>query len=210
MVRAARHRLATFGGTEIQYSLVTEVPGLPDRSRLRQGVVKAEKPQIITAQILQDRFRGFGADAAQFSEWLASKYGEAIRGLEYQFKNEPHTTRIELTTPDQLVKEISKEFDQQDDLRQALLRGSDKYWELSVMKFIFEETITSFKTNLTELQERGFFDGTNRNQERQHREIRHLINRAKQDNSLVSELGKKLKSYGMFDQYQDEFFQLIH
>src|SRR5690242_15813518 len=49
VVRPPRHKLSTFGSSQITYKLVTDVPGLPDRARLRTGLVTAERPGIITA-----------------------------------------------------------------------------------------------------------------------------------------------------------------
>ncbi|MCB4757078.1 MAG: hypothetical protein LHV69_08660 [Elusimicrobia bacterium] len=208
VVRPPKHRLSTFGVSQIHYHLVTDVPGLPDRSRLRIGQVTAERPQIITSKNLKERFEGFGAAAVDYAEWLATQYGEALRGLEYQFRNTPESSQIELTPPPILLRELTKEFDRGGGFRSALIRGTDKHWELSVMKFIIEETMTSFTSNIKELHERGFFD-EGRDVKRQHAEIQLLIKKARADSSLIPALGKKLKESGFFDQYQDEFFQLI-
>jgi len=119
------------------------------------------------------------------------------------------SSRIELTSPDRLTSELAKEFDQSGNYNNVILRGSEKHWELSVMKFIVEETMASFSSNIQELEDRGFFDRRGRETQRRHREIRHLLERAKTDKTLIPELGKKLKEYDLFEQYQDSFFQLM-
>lgn len=211
VVRPPKHRLATFGTSHIQYNLITDVPGLPDRSRLRTGRVTAEKPSIITPQHLKELFQGFSSEASAYSDSLIKHYGEALRGLEYQFRNEPISSRIELSPPDQILKNMIQEHDRGDYFHQVLIQGTDQLWELSIMKFIVEETMASFATNLQELNERGFFEeGDDRLNKTRHREIRHLILQAQTNRSLVPVLGMKLKEYGLFEQYQDAFFKLVN
>ncbi len=123
VVRPPKHRLSTFGASQINYQLVTDVPGLPDRSRLRLGLVTAEKPALITPQTLTEQFQGFSDEARRYSDWLASRYGDALKGLEYQFRNEPTSARVELIAPDQLVRELIEEFDRSDTHHHALILG---------------------------------------------------------------------------------------
>lgn len=210
VVKSPKHRLATFGTSQINYTLVTNVQGMPDRTRLRMGHVTAEKPLIITPHMLQEKFHGFGDESREFADWLTSQYGEALRGLEYQFRNEPLSTRIELGNPNSVLKEMVKDFDPTKNPRSALIRGSDNHWPLSIMKFIVEETLTSFASNVRELHERGFFEGDKRLLDQQHREIRYLFGKAHDDKSLLPVLGQKLKEYGLFEYYQDEFFRLVN
>ncbi|MCG3203358.1 MAG: hypothetical protein KCHDKBKB_00014 [Elusimicrobia bacterium] len=209
VIRSPKHRLATFGASRIQYQLVTDIPGLKDRSRLREGIVTAHKPAIITQQSLKDQFKGFGDDVNEYFDTLISQYGKALRGLEYQFTNQIESTRIELVPPERLLDNLSKEFDRGEAYNSALIYGSDRIWELSIMKFIIEETMASFKANLQELEDRGFFESQERGIRQKRREIDHLFKVAQKDRSAISVLGSKLKEYGLFDRYQDAFFQLI-
>lgn len=209
VVRPPKHRLATFGNSSIQYRLVTDVSGFPDRSRLRVGEVSAEKPAILTAQAFRERFSGFGPESLEYVKWLTTQYGDALRGLEYNFRNGAVSNNVELMTPDALTQRLVKEMDNSDSSRQALIRGSDKLWELAIMKFIVEETLASFSVNIQELQDRGFFDNEPRTRSRREREIQMLFDRAKNDAAAVSLLGQKLKEYNLFDKYQDAFFSLV-
>jgi hypothetical protein len=140
---------------------------------------------------------------------MISHYGEALRGLEYQFHNEPLATRVELATPDQISKDLSQQFEMEGTYRKALIRGTEKHWPLSIMKFIVEETMASFAHNVQELNDRGFFDGEKRVEQNQRREITHLFTAAQNDKRAVALLGKKLKEYGLFEEYQDAFFRLV-
>jgi hypothetical protein len=208
VVKAPKRRLSTFGTSQIDYTLVTDVPGLPDRAKLRTGHVTAEKPMIITPESLKERFTGFGDNAKELADRMVGHYGEVLRGLEYQFHNEPGETRIELAKPERVIASLVRDHDR-DGYHQAVIRGTEKYWQLSIMKFIIEETLASFSANVQELSERGFFEGEKRVQDNQQREIRFLFKNAARDKSALAQLGKKLKEYGLFEQYQDEFFKLL-
>jgi len=210
VVRAPKRRLATFGTSRIDYQVITDVAGLPDRSRIRAGVVVAERPKLITPDSLREQFSGFGPDSGKYADTLASHYGEALHGLEYNFRNETVDTRIELSPPDRFVPEFVRRHDSDGVDNAAVLTGSDKLWELSVMKFIVEETLASFVSNVRELKEHGFFDTDDEKLERKHAEVRQLLRRATRDRALVPSLAQKLKHYGLFDQYQDEFFRLVN
>src|SRR5262249_11389023 len=109
VVRSPKRRLATFGTSRIRYKLITDVPGLSDRSRLRTGVVTPDKAAIISPQSLAERFSGFGDQSQAVEELLAKHYGQALRGLEYQFRNETVATRVELSSPDSFTTLLVKE-----------------------------------------------------------------------------------------------------
>ena len=210
VVRAPKHRLATFGASRIDYQIVTDVAGLPDRSRLRTGLVIAERPSIITAEALREQFQGFSSDARKYVDALVTQYGEALRGLEYQFKNEPVSSRVELKPPDQFVLDLARDFDRSGGYNQAVIRGSDRLWELSLMKFIVEETLSSFASNVRELQDRGFFNAEEKETKRRQSEIENLFRAAQLDRKAVPVLAAKLKQYGLFEAYQDRFFKLVN
>ena len=209
VIRPPKHRLSTFGSTQIEYCLITDVKGYPDRSRLRIGHVISERPAILTPDALRKQFQGFGKDGEKYAEWVISQYGNALRGLEYQFRNDFESSRIDLISPEKLTLKLAKDFDAKGEYHSAILRSTDKYWELSIMKFIIEETLASFSSNFQELQDRGFFEGDERLIERRHREVQTLLRRAKNDAAIIPALGKTLRAYGLFEQYQDDFFKLV-
>lgn len=210
VVRAPKRRLATFGTSRIDYQLITDVPGLADRARVRSGVVIAERPKLITPESLREQFSGFGPESRKYADALTTHYGDALRGLEYRFRNEPLAAHVELSPPTRFVDELVRRFDADGVDNAAVLTGTDKLWELSVMKFIVEETLASFVSNVKELDEHGFFETGDDRAERRHAEVRQMLRGARSNRSLVPALAAKLKRYGLFDQYQDEFFRLVN
>jgi hypothetical protein len=207
VVRAPKRRLATFGTSRIDYQVVTEVPGLPDRSRLRTGLVTAEKPQIIVPS--REQFEGFGPESARYADALVGHYGEALRGLEYQFRNEVQSSHVELRAPDEFLRELASRHDTEG-FHSAVISGTDKLWELALMKFIVEETLASFRSNVKELEEHGFFETKDDVLQGRHREIQGLFRRAGTARTLIPVIAAKLKEYDLFDAYQDQFFRLVN
>src|SRR5581483_2735672 len=103
VVVGPKRRLSTFGATRIRYHLVSPIDELGDRTRLRQGLVVSEKPQILTADSLRERFEGFGEDAPEFARFLSHEYRDLLRALEYKFRNQDLVSRVLRDDP----KEVS-------------------------------------------------------------------------------------------------------
>lgn len=208
VLRFPRHRLATFGQSEIEYHLVTSVSSDPAQSNLRTGLVVAMRPKIVTPESLVQRFQGFGDGADEFAKWLAESKGESFRALEYQFSNQPREKLAHHVDARALAETIGRDLDQRNPPRTALIASPEAGWRLALMKFILEETFRSFRDNMRELDERGLFDPSQISMTRQKREIESLFQAARQNRAELATLSRKLKEYGMFEEYQDRFFQL--
>lgn len=208
VLRFPRHRLATFGRTEIQYQLVTSVSTEPLLANLRSGKVIAERPQILTPDMFSQRFQGFGDDSSSFERFLKENFSDSFRGLEYSFRNELSATEPHRTDPRELAKNIRRDLDARDVARAAVIMGPESGWSFSLMKFILEETSQSFSVNLRELDERGLFN-PERGEERQRREVETLFRKAESDPSLIKPLAALLNRTELFDEFQDRFFALV-
>jgi hypothetical protein len=209
ILQSPKHRLSTFGNTRIRYFFISEVTGMDERSRLREGIVLAERPKIITPDSMRDRFEGFGKGAEEFGEWLGRQYGFSIRGLEYQFKNQESTVHVEHSPVRELAERIKKDLAGRDLGQSALIEGPDDAWQISLMKFILEESMASFDPNMRELHEHGFFDGPQGALQNRRREIEALLFKARSDRALIPILGRKLQDHGLFSEYEDRFFSLF-
>src|SRR5882672_2887786 len=93
-----KHAIATFGTTTLRYILLSMVPGQPDYCRLREGEVTAQRPKILTPEFWQDRFKGFGDESDTYRQEMEKAYGEALKGLEYSFRNDLKNTSLEHAT----------------------------------------------------------------------------------------------------------------
>lgn len=207
LVRPPTRKLATFGDTRIEYHLVSALEGAS--TRLREGVVLAERPKILTADSLRERFEGFGPDSAQFSRLLQEAYGEQLRALEYRFKNEPGSSQVVHEEARLLAERIKADVDARQLPLDAVLVCPESGWQLALMKFILEQTLTAFPTHVRDLDRRGMFDPERKEADRRRAEIERLFQAAAADRGRVRELGKRLREYGLFDEYEDRFFALV-
>jgi hypothetical protein len=209
VVRFPRHRLSTFGRSEIHYQLVTSVSAQPVRANVRSGKVIAERPQILTPDLFSQRFQGFGDDSSSFERFLKENFSDSFRGLEYSFRNELTGTEPHHTDARELAKTIRRDLDARDVARAAVIIGPESGWSFALMKFILEETSQSFSVNLRELEERGMFH-PEAGEERRRREVEVFFRRAEADPTLIKPLADLLNRAQLFEEFQDRFFSLVN
>ena len=209
ILKTPKRRLSTFGETKIVYFFISEIENFEDRCRLRKGWVVAEKPKILMAESTADRFEGFGQESEAFRDWLSKHYGETFRGLEYRFKNENSYSEIEHSSCTNLTAEIKKRLTAEELDQSVILTGPDDAWQVSLMKFIVDECMASFGPNVQELDEHGFFDSPEKVLKKRKNIVEDLFLKAKQDSGYLPSLQKKLEDFGMFKEYEDEFFKLV-
>jgi hypothetical protein len=190
VVRFPKHRLSTFGDSEIHYQLVSAVSEAPPLSTLRTGRVVALRPQILTPETLAQRFEGFGEEGRDFESFLKENFSDSFRGLEYNFKNVLESAEQKHLDARELAGNIQKDLDAREVARAAVILGPESGWAFSLMKFILEETSQSFAANLRELEDRGFFNA-DAAEERRRREVDFLLGQARGNPTLVPmEIGR--------------------
>lgn len=209
VVRAPASALATFGATQIEYHLISPASDLGHRTRLRQGKVISEKPKILTPDSFVERFEGFGPQAKEFAQWIGSRYGDILRALEYNFKNQGFATRVISEAPAKVAQRITADLEGRDARNQAVIRCPDGAWSLALMKLTLDESKRSFATHVRDLDRRGLFDGAAKAQDRRRREISELFAAAAQDRSVLDLLGQKLREYDLFHEYEDRYLSFF-
>ena len=209
VVVGPKHRLSTFGATRIRYHLVSPIDEMGDRTRVRQGLVVSERPQILTPDALRERFEGFGEDSHQFARWLSQEYRDLLRALEYKFRNQDLVSRVLRDDPREVAGRIQKEIESTDAQDSVLLRCPDPAWSLALMRFTLEQASRSFPTNLRDLERRGAFAPEGPEGGRRRKEIESLFSRAHGDAQVRETLGQKLREYGLFDEYEGRFLSLF-
>jgi hypothetical protein len=204
-----RHRLATFGDSEIHYHLVTPHPAQPGRCSLRLGHVQALRPRILTPDALLRHFEGFGEESSGFERLLKDHFSEAFRGLEYVFHNRLDSVVEHHRDARALADDLRRDLEERGVVRAAVVKGPAWGWELSLMKLLLEEMGRSFPVNARELEERGLFDPAAAAVNRTRREIEALFREAARSPAALKTLAARLKQEGLFDEYQDRFFSLV-
>ncbi|MDX6768639.1 MAG: hypothetical protein SF051_03845 [Elusimicrobiota bacterium] len=209
VLRAPARRLATFGATRIDYHLISPVEDMPDRTRVREGVVVSAKPAILTPESLRERFEGFGDEGAELARWASTAYRDLLRALEYNFRNQGQAARVLHDSPLLVAERLTADLDARGVTDKAVIRCPDAGWSLALMKFTLDEAARSFPGHVADLERRGRFAPDGGEGERRRREVEALFAAAAGDPVRREALGRKLKDYGLFAEYEDRFLGLF-
>ena len=199
--------LETFGETAVHYSLVTErQEGL---LCLRTGVVKAARPRIITPHYLASQaLANFGEDARKYFEDLLSRQeGAGILQYGLAFEKEEQSEQTISGNSVEVAEQIARTA--QDNLSEirGVLLGDERHWEIALVFFLKLLVNQSAPINAREMAGRGMFARHNGIPLGISDEIDadfHSCTTRQQADAL----GNKLRDYGIFDAYEDRFFQL--
>lgn len=214
VVRPPTQALATFGTTLVRYYLVTEplfreVDARGElESVVREGVVRAERPHVVTPYYLS-RHEGFGDDARSYIEHLMREIGPDAPGLLYSYKNEGMETTIVSGGAQEVTARIVARLDRDHKPLEAVIRGVDDLWDVSLMKFIYELTARSARSNASELRSQGLLETDGGVPRDARRRIEGLLEEARRGNADPSEVHRELERWGLFDEYQDRFLGLF-
>ena len=213
-LRAPKQSLYTFGTTNIYYYLVTE-PAYSELVKnitetvVREGRVIAERPRIVTPYYLS-QLEGFSPEARRYFEALREEYGDNIPGLFYAYKNEPKELNIVSDTLRSVVDKLNAEIDRRGDPLAAVIKGLDELWDVSLMKFIYEVTRSSIPDNLRQMAGRGLLNMDTGGIPADARvRIDELFQKVARGESEPSELQEELNRWGLFEEYEDRFFNIF-
>ena len=214
VVRPPRQMLATFGATSIKYYLVTEPayreidPGGADDVVIREGLVKAERPRVVTPHYMMQH-EGFGDHARDYLRRLASERGGDAPGLLYAYKNEGMRMNIASGGVSEVTDRLKRRLDREDKGLEAVIKGVDELWDVSLMKFIFELTSASVRSNVAEMNARGLLEMEDGAPRDAREGIERLLADVRQGNADPSDAHREMERWGVFDQYEDRFLSLF-
>src|ERR1700761_6716872 len=120
---APSRRLDTFGTSRFNYLLVTEEMDAVNHSRVREGNIHAERPQIVTPQNIAGLFlEGFGDQGQKFARQL-SEQGHRFAFLKYGFRVSKSDIRSYDVheSLDNVAGKLKAELEHKDDPLTALL-----------------------------------------------------------------------------------------
>ncbi len=199
-------QLETFGDTIINYSLICEQMDSVGKIIIREGVLKALKPAIITPTALgQVDLQNFGDEAHKYTEWL-KKNAQNLVILQYGFSIEKKEIKESIITDniDNVVARVKKEIEQRNDPLSAVLIGVDTPWEVCLLKLMVELVQESASGNMKNIQNRSlkekkdFLD-----------RIDQAFAKASREPSRINDLASMLKKEGLWEKYEDRFFALV-
>lgn len=214
ILRTPKQSLATFGTTNIYYYLVTEpvyseLAGNVTETVVREGRVIAEKPRIVTPYYLS-RLEGFSSEARRYFGALIETYGSSAPGLFYTYKNEPKELNIVADNLLSVVGKLNAEIDKRGDPLTSIIKGEDAFWDVSLMKFIYEMTRSSLGDNLRQMGSRGLLDIDAGGIPLDARvRIDELFRKVSSGESEPHELQIELNRWNLFEEYEDRFLTIF-
>jgi hypothetical protein len=213
IVRAPKQSLATFGTTNVYYYLVAEA-AINDITRnsetvIREGRVIAERPRIVTPYYLSN-VQGFSPEAKKYFEMLMNSIESNSPGLFYAYRNEPRELNIVSENLPAVLARLNNEIDQKGDQLTSIIKGEDLLWDVSILKFIYEITQRSVGDNVRQLNQRGLLkmdaSGLPADARLRIESLFELVNKGELE---PSELKGEMDRWGVFEEYQDRFFNLF-
>ena len=214
VLRFPKQTLATFGITNIYYYLVTEpsyqeLVGEVRETVVREGRVIAERPRVVTPFYLLN-LEGFSESAGSYLETIRQQYGPHAPGLFYTYKNERRELTIVSDDLAAVVNRLNAKIDKEGDPLSALIKGVDELWDVSLLKFIYDFTEGSVRSNVQDLGARGLLDIDSSGVPREARyRVEELFNQVKRGEMEPSELKRELDRWNLFREYEDRFLNLF-
>lgn len=206
IVHLPRQRLETFGSTVLSYHLVSELMDSANKVKIREGTLKAGRPEIITPAAYSQRILdGFGEQAEEFLEWFLRHNPQQARILRYGFRIEKQELREHVVTDNvrAVVERVRADVAGRNDPMCAVVLGVEDPWDVCLLKLFATVMMRSAEGNVMEMEQRNLFEDTVRE------EIEDGFRAARRDRSQLKALADRLKFYHRFEEYEDRFFALV-
>jgi hypothetical protein len=178
-----------------------------EESVIRHGLVTAQTPQVVTNDFLY-KMSGFGDEAKEYLKELNKVFGKNEPALLYNYKNESTDLEIVSGNPQEVSERIKARL-VNSQANHAVIRGINNLWDVSLLKFIFEYTKTSAKSNFQELNNSGMLEVKNGIPMTARKRIDELFKQAVSGNVRPQDLHKELNDWDLFEEYQDQFFSIF-
>jgi hypothetical protein len=208
---APRQTLETFGATTVRYHLISELMDDVGKVRVREGKVVSQRPQIITpAHFAAQLLDGFGEKARSYAEWLMA-HNEIARIVRYglHFRKDEVSQETVTDTIEAVAERVTAQVQGGQDRLTAVILGADEMWEVSLLKFIVDYIEHSVPGTINDLNQRRREDGNYRKVQVRD-DIENDFASAARNPALIQALGDKLQRLGLFEQYEDRFYALVH
>ena len=206
-----RQTLATFGTTNLHYYYLAEIMDRIDEVRLSEGRITAERPKIITPHYYEKVvMEGFGEDAFEYLQWLRAHEND-LRFLEYGFKFSKQMSyqAVLKESLKSAVAKLEKSLKEQPDDLASLVVGTDDFQEISLTKLMVDVIRGSAPANAAEMEQRKLFEEEQGIPREVREGIEEKLREAEADPSKIEALGALLRHYGVFEHYQDRFYNMV-
>jgi len=226
ILRKPKQLISTFGSSVIHYYVLTE-PVYSEFSKgnvetvVREGKVNWYQPKLLTPSYIF-RIEGFSREANKAFNILANEYPD-LAGILYKFKVNKKLDEMNFISGPLLnvAENINKEIDKKGDSLSAIIKGVAGLWDVSLSKFILDMMARSvYQAQIPDFRKKGFL-GINQTGQAiiakdkngvplaAREEIERLFKLVKNGELEPVKLKKELDNWGLFEQYQDRFFNLF-
>lgn len=150
-------RIDTFGNTQFEFQLVSELMDKVNHVRVRQGRIEAEKPLILRPEGPKGfDFDGFGPEAEHFGDWLRENIHKlAILKYGFRFRKSDMSEQIVHESMDSVCGRLLDDIRVSGNPMRAVIQGVDDTWEICLLKFTVEMIEKSHGINVFDFKRRG-------------------------------------------------------
>ncbi|MBO7741801.1 MAG: hypothetical protein J6S21_04530 [Victivallales bacterium] len=201
--------LETFGESRVSYTVVAEDPDGVNRLNIRCGIVTAERPRIITpGYFVNQAVENFGTDARRYFDEVMSR-AENARFLQYglQFRKQEFNVQQVYGEVQEVAEQAARDAQDSPDQLCGVLTADDDTWEISLLYFITRMVDRSVPHHARDMAGRGLFDLQGSIPRGVAMELEEEMNHCTTLDEARN-LGAKLRDYGVFEEYEDRFYQL--
>ncbi|MEK6249707.1 MAG: hypothetical protein N2C12_16105 [Planctomycetales bacterium] len=155
IVRSVSYSLFTFGESVLPYYLVCGNQRGTVPLSITQGDIRIKRPMIVTPDNRRPEFQNFFENEEEEGviQFLLAR---TARFSNLQFVNESASKQVVTDSMDAAVDKISKQLDDEEDDRVAILTAPSKLAGIAVLKYTADRVFQSAPDNIQELRERGF------------------------------------------------------
>lgn len=150
-------RIDTFGSTQFEFQIVTELMDTVGAVRVREGRIEAEKPLILRPELPGDfDFEGFSPEAAAFGDFLKTNLHKlAILKYGFKFRKGEISEQIVHESMESVCGKLLADIRTTGNPMRAVIQGVDDTWEICLLKFTVEMIEKSQNINLFDFKRRG-------------------------------------------------------
>ncbi|MDD3640526.1 MAG: hypothetical protein PHQ99_00195 [Atribacterota bacterium] len=218
--------LSSFGSSEIHYHVLTE-PVYQEFTKgdtetvVREGTVSWHRPQLLTPGYIL-RIEGFSDEARNAFSELADEMPDLASILyRFHFKREVDSMNFVSGNLETVADKIARGIEKRGDNLSAIIQGVGDLWDISLSKFILDMmTKSARQSHFPELRKRGLVSYNQFGQQVVSRdnqgipliakkEIESMFQMVKNGDMEPRDLKKELDRWGLFELYQDRFFDLF-
>ncbi len=218
--------LSSFGSSEVHYHVLTE-PVYQEFTRgvtetvVREGKVSWFRPQLLTPGYIL-RIEGFSEEARKALSSLADEMPDLASILyRFQFKREVDSMNFVSGNLESVAEKIARDIDKRGDNLATIIKGVGDLWDISLSKFILDMmTRSAYQSHFPELRKRGLVSYNQFGHQvvsRDHqgiplvakKEIETMFDMVRHGDMEPKDLKSELDRWGLFELYQDRFFDLF-